>query len=246
MVDRASRTRLIDGAFVVALVALGVTAYRFIGKPTIPDDVCTATTDDGPRYGELLADGRITIAAVFGEIKDDGDYDPNARSARGLAGALRARGFVETAPLHFETGDVVVDISLLPHDIDLTGRTLTAAFATHELVYYNGHSDHGDIQFSVPDEGYRIALLDTCYSTQLFAARLLDPMRDVISNVNRSVTGSTVSLLVVIDGLRSRAPAWRPLVDDMNARADRRATERASISRYREPERYRLDARCAG
>jgi hypothetical protein len=246
MVDRATRIRLIDGAFLVGLVALGVTAHRFIANPSIPDDVCVATTDDGPRYGELLADGRITIAAVFAEIKDDGAYDPNARSARALADALRARGFTETAPRHFEAGEIAVDISpLLPHDAEVTGRALTEAFATHELVYYNGHSDHGEIAFTTPPDDYRIALLDTCYSTQLFSSRLLGPERDVISNTNRSVTGSTVSLLVVIDALRARATAWQPLLDDMNARADERARLRAGISRYREPERYRLDARCS-
>jgi len=243
MAARASRVQLVDAVFVVMLLTLGVVAYRFIGKPSIPDDVCLAPADTGPRYAELLADGRITVAAVFGDVRDNGMLDPNRRSAAAFADGLRSRGYVETSPSHFESKDITVDITILPHDIPATGRALTEAFVTHELVYYNGHSDHGDVQFTAPAD-YRIALMDSCYSTQMFSSRLVDDDHDVISNTNRSITGSVDSLLVALDALRARTPTWQPVIDDMNKRALARQRERAAVTKYRQPEEYRLDARC--
>lgn len=243
MADRATRHRVVDAVFVTAVLATGFLAYAYGNAPAMPDDVCETT--GGPRYSELLADGRITIAAVLGELNNHGRHDFNAASARTLATGLRARGFVETAPSHFEAGELVVDFALYPHDNPRIGRALTEAFATHELVYFTGHSDDGEVPFSVPAD-YRIALLDTCWSTQLYSARVIGPDHDVIGNSDRSVTGSIDSLLVAIDALRARAPAWQPVLDTMNARSEARARIRAPISRYKAPEHYRLDSSCHG
>jgi len=244
MAGRATRTRVVDGTFLAALLALGVATYLYSDGPAMADDVCV-TTEGGPRYPELLADGRITVAAVFGQLNDHGALDLNTKSARTLATALRARGFTETAPSHFEAGELVVDISVQPHDEAIVGRALTDAFATHELVYYTGHSDNGDIEFRAPNE-YRIAVMDTCWSTQWFSARLVGADHDVISNSTRSVTGSVESLLVIVDGLRRRSMQWQPMIDELNDRAVTRARTRAPISRYKTPEHYRLDSSCHG
>jgi len=227
-------------AFTLALIGCGVIAYVVDDHPAMPDDVCIARSDDGPRYSELLADERITIAVVFGELAGGPD-DYNARSASALAGALRARGFRETAPSHFEARAVTIDIAIHPNDKTVIGPALTAAFATHELVYYNGHSYEGDLDFAIPDD-YRIAVLDTCWSTQLYSARVVGPSRDVIGNTDRSVTGSIDSLITIVDGLRAHAPAWQPLIERSNAHAVTRALGRAPFSRYTAPEHYRLDS----
>jgi hypothetical protein len=220
----------------------GVLAYTYGDAPAMPDDVCE-TTSGGPRYPQLLADGRITIAAVFGQLNDHGRYDLNTASAGALVTALRARGFVETAPSHYEAGEIAIDVAVYPHDNPRIGRALTEAFATHELVYFTGHSDDGEITFQVPTD-YRIALLDTCWSTQLYSARVTGPDHDVIGNRSRSVTGSVESLVITIDALRRRAASWQPVLADMNARAVTRARIRAPLSRYKAPEHYRLDASC--
>lgn len=132
---------------------------------------------------------------------------------------------------------------MYPHDNPRIGRALTEAFATHELVYFTGHSDDGEITFSAPP-AYRIALLDTCWSTQLYSARVIGRDHDVIGNSDRSVTGSIESLVLVIDALARRAPTWQPVLDTMNARAATRT--RAPVSRYKAPEHYRLDSSCHG
>lgn len=244
MAGRATRTRVVDSTFVAALVALGIAAYVYGDGPPMSDDVCLAT-EGGPRYPELLADGRITVAAVFAQLNDRGALDLSSHSARALGNALRARGFTETIPSRFESRDLVVDISVHPHDEEIVGRALTDAFATHELVYFTGHSDNGDIEFRVPSE-YRIAVMDTCWSTQWFSARLVGADHDVISNSTRSVTGSIESLLVILDGLSSRSGQWQPMIDELNDRAVTRARDRAPVSRYKDPETYRLDSTCHG
>jgi hypothetical protein len=242
--DATAARSVIDGTFLAAVLALGVATYVYGDAPAMSDDVCS-TTEGGPRYPELLADGRITVAAVFGQLNNHGALDLNSKSARALASSRRARGFAETAPNHYEGGELVVDISVHPHDEAIVGRALTEAFATHELVYYTGHSDDGDIAFRAPDE-YRIVVMDTCWSTQWFSERLVGDHRDVISNSTRSVTGSTESLLVILDGLRHRTMQWQPLIEDMNRRAGMRARARAPVSRYKAPEQYRLDSSCHG
>lgn len=244
MAGRATRVRIVDGTFLAAILALGVATFLYSDGPPMSDDVCV-TTRGGPRYAELLADGRITVAAVFGQLHDHGALDLNTKSAHALAAALRTRGFTETAPSHFESGELVVDISVHPHDEAIIGRALTDAFATHELVYYTGHSDNGDIDFRAPSE-YRIAVMDTCWSTQWFSPRLVGDNHDVISNSSKSVTGSTESLLVILDGLRDRSTQWQPLIDEINDRAVTRARSRAALTRYKDPERYRLDSSCHG
>jgi hypothetical protein len=72
-----------------------------------------------------------------------------------------------------------------------------------------------------------------------FAKKLVGPNRDVLTNEERSVTGSVETMLVLVDALRGREPAW-PLAE-MNERALGRSRMRAPVSRFKEPERYRVD-----
>ena len=154
---------------------------------------------------------------------------------------LRERGFVEIAPERFRRGDTTIDIALIADDPEQTSAALTGAFASHDVVYYNGHSHKGAIEMS-PGAAYRLIVLDSCWSTQHFAKRLLDRGHDVITNSERSVTGSVESFFVLVDTLLAREPSW-PLLQ-MNALAERRAMSRAPMSTFQVPERYRIDTRC--
>jgi hypothetical protein len=92
-----------------------------------------------------------------------------------------------------------------------------------------------------PPHDYRVIVLDSCWSTQHFAEQLIGGNHDVITNSERSVTGSVESFLVLVDALRTNSD-W-PL-DAMNSLADMRARKRAPISKFKEPERYRVDVSC--
>lgn len=248
MADRAAIRLVIDLAFVGVLIACGVTVYAKSHAPEIPAGVCT-TKSGGPRYDAMLADGQLTIAAVFGELSG-GPTDHNAWSYRAFADRLRERGFVAVEPGvgytqgheidRYRLGHITIDLVLIADDPAQSTAAIAGALASHDVLYYNGHSHDGTIEFDPPND-YRLIVLDSCWSTQHFAKGLIGPARDVITNSERSVTGSIYSALVLIDALRANSD-W-PL-DEMNELADIRARKRAPISKYKEPEHYRVDVSC--
>ena len=236
MADRSALRLAIDLTFVAAIIGTGIAVYA-TRAPDVPAGVCTSDAG-APRYDAMLADGRITIAAVFGEL-DGGPADHNEWSYRTFAVALRERGFVETGE-RFERGALTIDLALVERSAAHTSAALAGALVSHDVVYYNGHSYKGALAIEPSDE-YRVLVLDTCWSTQYYAAELVAPSRDVITNRERSVTGSIESFLALVDALHARS-AW-PLTE-MNALAETRARTRAALSMYKEPERYRRDVAC--
>lgn len=248
MADRTAFRLAVDLAFVGALIACGVTVYAKSRMPDVPAGVCTADSGS-PRYDAMLADGAITVAAVFGELSG-GPTDHNVWSYRAFGDALRDRGFAQVEPGlgytqgheidRYRLGDLTIDLVLVADDPAQTTAALAGALAGHDVVYYTGHSHDGDIAIAPPSD-YRLIVLDSCWSTQHFAQRLMSPDRDVITNSERSVTGSIESFLVLVDALRAH-DGW-PLVR-MNALAEARAAKRAPLSTFKEPERYRLDVPC--
>jgi hypothetical protein len=228
-VARRTARRLIDVAFLAAIVM----CIAMARPPSIPETVCRSSRA-APRYDALYADGKLTIAVVLAEL--DGQ-PPGLRdwSHARLVRALRERGFVETQPNRFARGEVTIDITLVfrVHD------ELTHAIASYDVVYYNGHSERGELAIEAGD-GYRIVVLDSCWTTQLYSARLVDANRDVISNTDRSITGSIESFVIVLDGLVERH-RWDRVLATLNARAAARASRRPM---YWAPEEYRLDASC--
>jgi hypothetical protein len=238
MADRTAARLAIDVGFVAALIACAVTVYATSGAPDVPAGVCTADAG-APRYDAMLADGRITVAAVFGELSG-GPADHNTWSYHAAADGLRARGFTEVDVDRFRLGNVTVDLALIADDPAQTTAALAGALASHDVVYYNGHSHSGAIALSPPHD-YRVVMLDSCWSTQHYAAGLIGPDRDVITNADRSVTGSVESLLILVDTLRARG-SWP--IGELNARAEVRARMRAPVSRFKDPEHYRRDVEC--
>lgn len=239
MADRAAVRLAVDLGFTSLAIATAIATYVFLQPPDIPDGICEGA--GAPRYAELYADQRLTVAIVIGELAG-GAGDPNAWSYRALAAALRERGFVETSRGHFEQGDTAIDVQLLPDDRQRLSAALTAALADHDVVYFTGHNQLGELTISGPD-AYRVIVMDTCFSTQLYSARLVGDNRDVIGNRERAVTGSIESVIPLIEGLRERA-SWRPIIASLDERAARRVRARTGISPYGTAEDYRLDTRC--
>ena len=239
MADRAAVRLAVDLGFAGLAIATAIATYVFLQPPDVPDGICEG--DDVPRYAELYADQRLTIAVVIGELQG-GPGDRNAWSYRALVAALRDRGFVETSRDHFEQGDTAIDVQLLPDDRHKLSAALTAALADHDVVYFTGHNQLGELAIDAPD-AYRVIVMDTCFSTQLYSARLVGDNRDVIGNRERAVTGSIESVIPIIEGLRERA-AWRPIITELDKRAERRVRARTGISPYGAAEDYRLDRGC--
>jgi hypothetical protein len=135
---------------------------------------------------------------------------------------------------------MTVDLVLIGDDPEQSTAAIAGALASHDVVHYNGHSHAGAIGYAPPAD-YRLIVLYSCWSTQHFARHLIGPQRDVITNSERSVTGSVESFLVLVDAVRSGGDY--PLAR-MNALAEARAEARAPISKFKEPERYRIDVAC--
>jgi hypothetical protein len=248
MADRAAIRLTIDLLFTGALIACAVTVYAKSRTLDLPPGVCTTTTG-GPRYGAMLADGDLTVAAVFGELSG-GPIDHNVWSYRQFETALRERGFIDVEPGigytqgheidRYRRGNVTIDLVLIADDPAQSSAALAGALASHDVVYYTGHSHDGAIKIEPPMD-YRLIVLDSCWSTQHFAARVIGPQRDVITNSERSVTGSIESFVVLLDALLTNSN-W-PL-DEMNSLADIRARKRAAVSKFKQAEHYRVDVSC--
>lgn len=251
MARRAATRLAIDLGFAAAIVVTAAVALAGDEPPAIPRGVCAG--DGRPRYEELTADDRISIAALFGQIEPGPvERDFGSQSYRMLEDALAARGFLRVAPDRYERaeGGVAIDVTLtgpaaLPlADPSATSAALAAALAGHDIVYYNGHEFDGGLELAAPAAAYRIVVLDSCWSTQRYSHRLIGPTIDVIGNTERAVTGSVESFVALLDALHARVPAWSAILDPMNRLAEARATARTMRSRWKRPERYRLDVAC--
>jgi len=218
-------------ACIVAVIAACLAAVALADdRPRLPDDVCAA--NDAAPYRVA------TIAAVFGRL----DREPSA-NARELAQALRARGLREVQPGRFRDDAWTVDLVEVADDRAAVDAAL-AAVLDRDVVYYNGHEYHGELRaLAAPPPGAHVLVLDTCWSTQRYSARLLGPGLTIVGNSERAVTGSVGSFRALLDGMRAHR-SWRELIAAMNAEAIARARVRV-LSPFPRPERYRLDVACS-
>ncbi len=257
-------------------VILATTALACGSKrPPMPAGACYSHAPVSPQYDRLRADGRIDVVALFGQM----DYkrelvdDHGTWSARRLKRALVRLGYArnhrEPKPgvtrFHKRLSDGVsvrVDVvgpRSLPHRLGhkIVGPRLAQALRSHEIVYFNGHAFEGNLASlkrpaSLPD-GYRVVFLDTCWSQQHYSLPLLAKRGNyhVISNTERSITGSVDSFVELLEALvanRNQRTSWRQVVGHINSLAADRAVQRIlddPSTEYADPEYYGLSALCA-
>ena len=187
----------------VVVAAVGFAALQD-REPAMPDDLCSS---DEP----VATEGRLAI--VVADLRAPGDTreDPNAWSAAELA-------------RRYPNADLVT----VPDNEFVVAAELGKALRDHDVVYYTGHNFGGRLSFAIPDE-HRTLILDTCYSTQLYARYAQDGL-DLITNDKMSVTGSIETLPLV---LRHATFA------EINARAEARASHRPPATKLRQAEHYR-------
>ena len=195
-------TRLLALTLVVMAVLVVWLAYATSGgPPPMPPLLCESSgeesglADTGPAIEALAADGRFTVAALFGRMdKGTLEDDKGTWSRAQLEGYLRAIHFektsVETAEwARFEGSighGIHVQVDLLgPEELPANdggramGEAIASAMSDHELVYVNGHAMKGEIETLAQaktyhsrdgdPQAYAILVLDTCWSTQHYS-----------------------------------------------------------------------------
>jgi hypothetical protein len=192
---------LVIGLVVVSAVAFAAVTDR---EPPMPDELCS--TDEPP-----ATDGRLAIVVANLRAPGDTRADPNTWSARELARL-------------YPTADLVT----VPDNEFVVAAAIGKALRDHEVVYYTGHNFGGRLSFVIPSAP-RTLIMDTCYSTQLYARYARDGL-DLVTNDKMSVTGSIETLPLVLRGAS---------FDEINARAEARAAVRPPASKLRQAEHYR-------
>lgn len=218
--------RLIDlGCACAAIACIAVFAATRERIPELPDGM-VADSDGVPQLP-----ARASIAAVFARI--EGPEDVTGWSVRTLEAELVAQGFHAVAPERLERADATVElIGPLADEREIVEAVLDRELARRDVVYYNGHHFGG--RLALHPRGHPIVMLDTCYSTQLYAA--LAGEAELIGNRARSITGSVYGFADLVAALLARDGAsWRALLAPINRAAIARAARRDV---YPEPERY--------
>jgi hypothetical protein len=140
-----------------------------------------------PEYDRLVADGKVTMAVIFGQI-EHGELKPGDwgfLSFNTMTRALRNQGFakVESFPDNRGQkmkktfpGGLVVEIDLwtpvsfadsVPREE--ANEKFRAAMRASEIVYYNGHAFYGSLTVldeptAYPTDTYQIIFMDACWS----------------------------------------------------------------------------------
>ena len=191
---------------VVALVVVSTVAFAAVQdrEPAMPDNLCTS---DEP----VATNGRLAIVVADLRAPGDSREDPNTWSAQELARL-------------YPTADLVT----VPDNEFVVAAAIGGALRDHEVVYYTGHNFGGRLSFAIPSAP-RTLIMDTCFSTQLYARYVREGL-DLVTNDKMSVTGSIETLPLV---LRHASFA------EINERAESRASKRPPASKLRQAEHYR-------
>ena len=155
-----------------------------------------------PEYDRLIADGRIDMVAIFGQIThgDLKDNDWGFISFNSFTRSFKYSGFRVTETFDNNHGhrlkktypgglDVVLTIytpvQFADHvDRDEANEVFRKAVRENEIVYYNGHAFYGslsvlDNRAAYPQDTYQIINMDACwsyayYTKQIFRNRSTD------------------------------------------------------------------------
>lgn len=143
-----------------------------------------------PEYDQLVADGKVTMVILFGQIGDGpiDDSEAGVRNMKRFATWLKQAGFSEAADApvgqRFQkiVGEAVVEVDLYSPN-DFSGLSDYAhlanfqrALSEHEIVAYDGHSMLGASDFwTRPDypDYYQIYLYGGCLGYEYYVAPIL-------------------------------------------------------------------------
>lgn len=148
-----------------------------------------------PEYDRLVADGRIDMVAIFGQIEHGvlNPYDWGFRSFNDFTRLWERRGFrrVETMPENRGhrlertfPGGLVVRLTMytpvsFADDVprDQSNEVFRAAIRDNEIVYYNGHAFYGslnvlDERTAYPEGTYQIIFMDACWSYAYYTKQI--------------------------------------------------------------------------
>ncbi|MBA2542226.1 MAG: hypothetical protein H0V17_21475 [Deltaproteobacteria bacterium] len=160
-------------------------------KITVSKTFSTATAAVYPEYDQLVADNKVTVAILFGQIGDEATIsssDPGVRNHARYGRMLTDAGFKSvTAPVgkRFEKtlrGGVVAQIDLYaPKDFSGLGDfehfdNFQKALSEHEVVAYDGHSMLGASDFWTRPEYpsfYQIYLYGGCLGYEYYIKPIL-------------------------------------------------------------------------
>lgn len=148
-----------------------------------------------PEYDLLVADGRIDMAIIFGQIKHGEleNTDWGFLSFNGLTREFQQRGFqiVETYDDNrghrleaTYPGDLVIDIEMwtpvgfadnVPREE--ANERFRTALRNHEIVYYNGHAFYGSLRVlddpeAYPQDTYQVLMMDSCWSYAYYTKQI--------------------------------------------------------------------------
>jgi len=140
-----------------------------------------------PEYDKLVADGKISMVQIFGQIEhgDLSDSDWGWHSYNDIKRILESGGFKITKTYPDKKGvrlektmpkglkveiDMLTPVSFADHvDRDVSNAAFRDAIRSHELVYYAGHAFYGSLTVldeptAYPQDTYQIIFMDACWS----------------------------------------------------------------------------------
>lgn len=146
-----------------------------------------AQTSVYPEYDQLVADGKLTMVQIFGQIEhgDLSDSDWGWHSYNDIKRILESGGFKVTKTYPDKKGvrlektmpkglkveiDMLTPVSFADHvDRDQSNAAFRDAIRSHELVYYAGHAFYGSLTVldeptAYPMDTYQIIFMDACWS----------------------------------------------------------------------------------
>jgi hypothetical protein len=146
-----------------------------------------AQTSVYPEYDRLVADGKLTMVQIFGQIEhgDLSDNDWGWRSYADIKRLLEQGGFRVTMTYPNKKGvrlektmpkglkveiDMLTPVSFADHvDRELSNAAFRDAMRSHEIVYYAGHAFYGSLTVldeptAYPADTYQIMFMDACWS----------------------------------------------------------------------------------
>jgi hypothetical protein len=148
-----------------------------------------------PEYDRLVADKKVTMGIVFGQI-EHGDLQTNDWgfiSFNAMTRAFRDKGFRVTSQLEggnghklakTYTGGLVVEIemwnpkSFADHvDRAQSNETFRSVMKRNEVFYYNGHAFYGsltvlDERTAYPEDTYQVLFMDACWSYAYYTKQI--------------------------------------------------------------------------